>query len=255
MTSTTSTRPDKHDLRRRQLDRRTAMQLARTEYNRVSAALDEVAADQWALPTTCPEWDVRQMACHVLGMAAMAASVREGSRQQKLAGARGGVFIDALTAVQVEERADLEPHELKATLRRVGPKAARGRRLTPWFIRRRPLPVPQAVGGVNEWWSLGYLIDIVLTRDPWMHRSDIAKAIGRPMQLTAEHDGVIVADVVAEWAGRHQQPYTLHLTGPAGGTWSAGSGGTQLEFDAVEFCRTLSGREHGAGLLSVEVPF
>ena len=75
------------------------------------------------------------------------------------------------------------------------------------------------------------------------------------MRLTADHDGVLVGDLVAEWAFRHQEPYTLHLTGPAGGSWSLGTGGPRLELDAVEFCRTLSGRVHGDGLLAVSVPF
>jgi len=38
------------------------------------------------------------------------------------------------------------------------------------------------------------------------------------MVLTPDHDARIVADVVAEWAGRHGRPFTLHLTGPAGGS-------------------------------------
>ena len=75
------------------------------------------------------------------------------------------------------------------------------------------------------------------------------------MQLTPEHDGVLVADIVAEWATRHAQPYTLHLTGPAGGTFSSLSGGPELELDALDFCRTLSGREQGEGLLAVQTPF
>jgi uncharacterized protein (TIGR03083 family) len=255
MTSTKSARPSKADSRRPALDRRTAMRLAAREYDLFSAALDGVAADQWTLPTDCPGWDVRALGCHVLGMAAMAASVREGTRQRKEAGRRGGVFIDALTAVQVEERSALAAQQLKAQLHTMGPRAARGRRRTPGFLRKRPMPVPQTVGGVAEWWTLGYLIDVVLTRDPWMHRVDLSRAVGQPMQLTADHDGVIVADVVAEWAGRHGQPYTLHLTGAAGGTWAAGSGGPKLELDALEFCRTLSGRSPGEGLLAIEVPF
>ncbi len=64
---------------------------------------------------------------------------------------------------------------------------------------------------------MGYLLDVILTRDPWMHRVDIARATGRDLVLTPEHDGRIVADVVAEWARRHGQPFTLTLTGPAGG--------------------------------------
>lgn len=51
-----------------------------------------------------------------------------------------------------------------------------------------------------------------------MHRIDIARATGAPLRLSAGHDGVIVADVVGEWAGRHGQPCTLTLTGPADGT-------------------------------------
>jgi hypothetical protein len=62
---------------------------------------------------------------------------------------------------------------------------------------------------------------------------------------------VLVADVVEEWAQRHGRPFTLRLTGPAGGTW--GTGGPELEFDAVEFCRALSGR--GTAPLDTEVPF
>jgi hypothetical protein len=88
-----------------------------------------------------------------------------------------------------------------------------------------------------------------------MHRVDLARATSHPLRLTPEHDGVVVADIVAEWAARHTQPYRLHLTGPAGGTFSAAGGGPELELDAVDFCRTLSGRQQGTGLLAVETPF
>ncbi len=73
--------------------------------------------------------------------------------------------------------------------------------------------------------------------------------------LTPDHDGMIVADVVSEWAGRHGAGCTLSLTGPAGGHWTFGAGGRELELDAVEFCRILSGRGSGDGLLKTEVPF
>jgi hypothetical protein len=163
--------------------------------------------------------------------------------------------LDALTGLQVSERAAWAPADVVAGARRVGPRAARGRRLTPGFVRRRRLPAPQNVNGAVEHWSIGYLLDTVLTRDPWMHRLDIAAATGRDPVLTAEHDGVIVDDVVAEWAGRHGAPYALTLTGPAGGSWSRGDGGEVIEMDAVDFCRILSGRRAGDGLLAVQVPF
>jgi len=101
---------------------------------------------------------------------------------------------------------------------------------------------------------------VILTRDPWMHRLDLARATGRTPVLTADHDGVIVADIVAEWARRHGQPYRLELTGPAGGIWSFGTGGEEIVMDATEFCRVISGRPgpdggQPRGLLATQVPF
>jgi len=231
------------------------MRLAATEYGRFTAALRRLSPEDWHKPTDCPAWDVHQMAAHTLGMVEMAASIRETRRQDKQAKRRGGVFIDALTAVQVDKHRDKTPDAIIAELERVGPRAATSRRRTPGFLRRRRLPDEQDAGGVVELWTIGFLIDVILTRDPWMHRIDIARATGRDLELTADHDGVIVADVVAEWAERHGQPFTLRLTGPAGGEWSRGSGGPVLELDAIEFCRVVSGRGRGDGLLAVQVPF
>ena len=236
------------------LPRGTAMRLAATEYQRFADTLRSLGPGDWATPTECPGWDVRAMAAHALGMVEMAASIRETNRQLKLARSRGGLFIDALTALPVEERAEMTPGQITARFAAQSPGAARARRRTPGFIRRRAMPVLQQVGGREEAWTIGYLIDVILTRDPWMHRADIARATGTHLVLTADHDGVLVADVVAEWAARHGQPYTLHLTGPTGGTWSRG-GGPFIETDAVEFCRVLSGRGHADGLLAVQVPF
>lgn len=102
---------------------------------------------------------------------------------------------------------------------------------------------------------LGYLMDRIFTRDAWLHRLDICRATGRSPELTTDHDGRLVADIVQEWAKTHGQPYRLTLSGPAGGSWSSGSGGKQIELDAVEFARVLSGRAAGSGLLATQVPF
>jgi uncharacterized protein (TIGR03083 family) len=241
--------------RRSALDREVAMRLAAVEYSRFLEMLRSLSPEDWTRPTDCPAWDVRQMAAHNLGMAEMAASVRENMRQNREAGRRGGVFIDALTGLQVEERRDMTPEQIIARYGEVGPRAARGRRRTPALVRRLPMPGAQTVGGRPERWAFGFLVDTILTRDPWMHRIDIARATGRDLVLTPDHDGVIVDDVVKEWAQRHGSTCTLTLTGPAGGRWTFGSGGPEIELDAVEFCRTLSRRAPGTGLLDVEVPF
>ena len=235
-----------------------AMRLAATEYERVVTVLERLTPDQWTAQTDCPGWDVRAMAGHMLGMMSMAASVPEMARQQLASKSRhrrdGGLLIDALTAVQVEKTASLSTDELIEQVRRVGPKAARARRRTPGVVRGHTMPDAQDVGGTEERWTFGYLLDIILTRDPFMHRIDIAQATGVVAPATGEHEGVIVDDVVREWAGRHGAAYRLELTNAAGGTW--GEGDTEpIVMDAFEFCRVLSGRTTGSGLLATHVPF
>ncbi len=239
------------------LDRPTAKRLASTEYARFTAQLRKLTPEQWSAQTVCPAWDVHAMACHVLGMAEFSASPVEQVRQMLAARRAGGLFIDALTALQVDKHRHRSPQELVQRLAGVGPKAAAGRARTPAMLRRLPLrdqPVDGS-GTLTETWQLGYLVDVILTRDTWMHRCDIALAAGVDLVLDAEHDGRLVADVAAEWAARHGQPCSLMLTGPAGGHWTWGTGGESLDLDAVEFCRVLSGRGSGDGLLSTQVPF
>jgi uncharacterized protein (TIGR03083 family) len=243
------------ELRSSALPRETAMRLAATEYQRFLELLRSLDASDWTKPTECPGWDVRAMAAHALGMVEMAASIRENARQVRLARRRSGLFIDELTGLQVDERKDMTPAEITDRFALRAPKAAKGRRRTPGVIRRREMPEPQEIGGHEEAWTLGYLIDVILTRDPWMHRVDIVRATGARHMVSAAHDGVLIADVVQEWAGRHGQPYALRLTGPAGGSWHRGDSGSQIEMDAVEFCRQVSGRGTPAGLTSTQVPF
>lgn len=233
------------------LDRQTATRLAATEYERAADLLAQLTPEQWAAPTDCSAWDVRAMAGHMLGMAQMIATWREMVRQQVSAGRRskreGGETIDALTALQVDKNADLTTDQVVDELRRVAPRAVRNRRRAPGLVRR------QTLAENGEWWTMGYLFDVILTRDPFMHRVDITRATGVPMVVTAEHDGVIVADLVAEWAERHGAAYDLELTGPAGGHWRAGDG-ERITMDALEFCRALSGRAPAPGLLATQVP-
>lgn len=263
MTSTTTTWPGQVTVRPA-VDRATAMRLAELEYQRVADAVDALGLQDWARPTDCPAWDVRQLVAHIAGMARFASSPLEVARQMRAAKAHqqpGQALVDAQTAVQVEQRAHLGPDDLRTELREVGPRAARGRRRIPGLVRGRPMPEAQVVNGVAETWSFGYLTDVILTRDPWMHRLDLARATGQAPVLTADHDGVIVNDVVHEWARRHGRPYRLGLTGPAGGSWaSSGAAGEEIVMDAADFCRVVSGRpgpdrDEAAGLLATQVPF
>ncbi len=254
-----TTTPSRDDLIRPHIPRPLAMQLAETEYARMAETLAGLGPDDWTRPTDCTLWEVRQLACHMIGMANMVTTPLETRRQSRkaeaIAKAQGVDQLTATTGLQVSERADWTIADIVEGAKKVGPKALRGRRLTPGFMRKRRFPDPQHVNGRDEHWTIGFLSDVILTRDPWMHRMDIAKAVDAQPVLTPEHDGVILADVVAEWAERHGQPYRLTLTGPAGGTWSSGTDGQVIEMDAIEFCRVVSGRGTGEGLLATEVPF
>jgi uncharacterized protein (TIGR03083 family) len=241
------------------LDRDVAMRLAAREYDRFTELLAALTAEQWTAPTECPGWDARAMAGHVLGMAQMAASMPETVRQQlgsQRRAKRDGVpLLDALTALQVDKNAGLSTAALVEAMRRTGPRAAQARRRSPACVRARTLPGQQDVGDRQEAWTVGYLLDVILTRDPFLHRVDLTRATGARMRVDAEHEGTIVDDVVREWAGRHGAPYDLTLTGPAGGRWSQGGAGERIEMDALEFCRVLSGRAPATGLLGERVPF
>ena len=229
------------------------MSAATEEYRRLGALLDELSDDDWRRPTDCSEWDVREMVAHLVGAAEAGASMRALAHQARL-GRRlrpGEPGVDGMNAVQVQERSDAAPDQLRRDLAAAGARGVRRRNGLPAALRALPIPFGPPLGTR----PLGYLMDRIYTRDAWMHRIDIARATGRTPELTADHDGRIVADVVAEWARTHGQPFRLILIGPAGGSWSAGAGGEEITLDAVEFCRILSGRAAGTGLLTSAVPF
>lgn len=237
-----------------------AMRLQGAELDCTLTMLRGLESAQWVAPTDCPAWDVRALYQHVLGACEAGASMRENVHQLR-AGyahrkAHGGPLEAALSDIQVRERAELAPAQIVERLTAVAPKTVRGRRRTPGLVRSHAkLKID---GPVHETWKLGYLIDTIYLRDLWMHRVDTAQALGLPLELSADHDGRIVEDVVAEWARRHGQPFVLELIGPAGGTYSHqpdAAEGERLSLDAVEFCRTLAGRVPATGLLATVVPF
>jgi uncharacterized protein (TIGR03083 family) len=242
------------------LAHREAMRLQAHELERTLTLLRSLDQAAWAAATDCAGWDVRAMYQHVLGACEAGASMRENIRQLLRARAyrkqHGGPLEAALSAVQISDRAALSPTQVTRRLEAIAPKTVRGRARTPALLRRH---ASLAVDGpVCEKWKLGYLIDTIYVRDLWMHRIDAARAAGQPPQLTADHDGRIIADITAEWARRHRQPFLLDLTGPAGASYASDPGSPaaeHLSLDAVEFCRTLSGRAPATGLLATIVPF
>ena len=239
------------------IDHAEATRLQTVELARFVDVLRELGPDDWQRPTDCTGWDVRHVALHVLGASEMGASPFESIRQEWRARAhrrRHGVDGEhALAAVQLEARETMSPAEIVERLATVGPRAVKRRsKLVGWFRRHMNVRLD---GRVSETVKLGYVVDVLALRDPWMHRIDVSRAVGRPVELTADHDGRIVADVVADWARRHDSPFALVLSGPAGGAFRSGQGGESVARDAIDWCRALSGRERASGLGLTPVPF
>jgi uncharacterized protein (TIGR03083 family) len=238
------------------IDHDEAMRLAETENHRLLELVASLSDDEWLRPTDCPGWRVRDIVGHLLGMWKTQADADLRNKQvgeaRRLAQTSGRVWLDELTQMQVRDHAGLSTDELATELRSVAPIALAARRAVPDELRRARYDV-QLPG--EDAWTFGYLFDVIHTRDPWMHRVDICRATGRTPHLTADHDGRLVADVVREWSQRHAAAFTLTLTGPAGATFTTGTAGERHRLDAVEFCRVLSGRGEGSGLLRVPVPF
>jgi uncharacterized protein (TIGR03083 family) len=229
--------------------------LAEEEFRRFADLVASLTSEEWTKPTDCTGWDVRKMVLHVLGSADAQASFPVFVHQL-----RGGLplnkeidshhWVDGMNELQIRERTHLSNAEVVAQVAAVGPKAVKGRWRTPPPARYIPVPFGPPIG----WAPLKYLLDVGFTRDVWAHRIDVHAAIGRPMQLTADHDGRLVSDIVAEWSGVHGQPFELVLDGPAGGKFAQGVGGERVEIDALDFIRTLSGRLSGEGVLSHPLP-
>lgn len=233
-----------------------AMAIAVVENAKFGAQLRSLDESDWSLPTDCALWDVRALAAHVVGSAAGQASIREFLRQKRLgkpivAEIGGQFWWDGMNQLQVREREQLTVTELLAEWETVSQLAIKSRSGLPRPIAALPvLALPQPVGRQ----PLRYLFDVGFTRDVWAHRIDIAHATGRDLDLDTAHDGRILTDYIAEWAGTHERPFTLELTGPAGGKFRSGAGGEHIEMDDIDFVRILAERADGPGILQHKLP-
>jgi uncharacterized protein (TIGR03083 family) len=238
------------------INHKEGMELAETEYRRYTDMLGRLHPDDWSKQTVNSDWNVKQLTQHVLGFAESNASFRvfvKGMRAGKKRAKEKGYdhFIHGTNEVQVEERDHLTSQQLVANWKATWPKALKGRRRFPPFMR----PIPLDFGPIIGKKPMGsYLMDVVFTRDTWMHRIDTCRAVGIDPVLTHEHDGRLIEDMVAEWMRLYGLNVTLHLEGPAGGTFVGGDGAEELTIDAVEWIWILSGRGTGTGLLEKELP-
>ncbi len=229
-----------------------AMRLAERECERMLDLVRRLEDTDWSRPTDCTEWSVKDIVVHQLGEAAAVGSIREMVHQLRATRRlpKTMTTVDRLNAVHVEERRHLSTDQLPDLLAPALRRALRARRRAPALIRKIRFAADN-FGRV----SFGYISDIVLTRDSFVHRVDITRATHKPMTVTADHEGRLIADIVRDWAEHHGRGFMLRLTGPAGGVYRGNSGGEDIDLDALEFCRILSGRAPGVGLLKKQLMF
>jgi uncharacterized protein (TIGR03083 family) len=238
------------------IDHDEAMQITAVENRKFGELMETLSPTHWSTATECTLWDVRAMAAHLVGSAASQASPREFWRQK-----RGGrpickeldspLWWDGMNELQVRERASSTTEQLITEWTTVSAKALKSRtKMSRPIAGLKLLNLPEPVGRQ----PLSYLFDIGFTRDVWAHRIDIAHAIAMEPDHDAVHDGRILADIIAEWAATHGEPFTLVLDGPAGGTFVRGIGGEEVHISVVDFVRTLTERTTASGILQHTLP-
>ena len=221
-----------------------AEQLMLVEIERFLNLMESLEPGDWAKPTACTDWNVRDILAHQAGGYAGGASLREMLRQGRQKPGPGELPEDAVNAFQLRERADRTPEELIAELREVGPTAAR--KWAHGYRLFKPFSIPHPDEGRL---SFRHLMWVIHSRDTWMHRLDICRAVGREFFQTAAHDGRIAALVMRDTARvlarrTANPPLRIELTGTAGGAWRTGEGEPEavVTMDALEFNIFASGR-------------
>jgi len=212
--------------------------LARVELQRFLQLLEALGPEDWARPTMCSAWSVRDILAHQAGAYYAGASFAAFRRQMSLKAPPGSELIDVINAFQLSERTGRTPAELLAELREVGPRAIAARQRLPWLLRQLPIPLPPL--GRRP---LGYLTDELFLRDTWSHRVDVSHATGRPLLLTPDHDGRLTALIARDLAPRlapklDGAAVLFDLHGPAGGRFRVGPDARPaaiITMDAVDF--------------------
>lgn len=143
---------------------------------------------------------------------------------------------------------------LIAELRSDGPAAVANRRQLPEALRSLQLPV-----GTGVRVPLQFFVDVILPRDMWMHRMEIALATGHPIVRTAEHEGRLTTLVMRDLA-RRLSPHlagrsvVYRLVGPDGGAFRYGDAaetGAVIAMDTVDFHLLASGRRTATDSMQV----
>ncbi|WBQ07058.1 maleylpyruvate isomerase family mycothiol-dependent enzyme [Kribbella sp. CA-293567] len=215
-----------------------------TAWHDLMSSLDDA---EWKRPTVCAGWDVADIVGHLCGQAeevskpwAYPLRDRRARRVYPDVG-----LLDAHMLIQADDHRGTPYAELRTRFDKVWSKATRTISRNPALLRRLQIKV-EGVPGFEQL-ELGYIQDILLARDLWMHRDDVCQALGRDFDA-GPYAGEVVAQVMLDlvdgpfWPGT---PVVLILTGQGGGSYRLGQGEpiATVSTDAVGYLRTVSGRD------------
>lgn len=193
----------------------------------LDALLDLLAGlsdDEWAAPTVCPGWSVKDLAGHLLGDdVGMLARRRDGYRRSNAAIAGWDdlvAFINRQNAEWVETARRLSPRLLCDMLRLTGAQVSA-------FFQSLD---PYALGGPVDWAGPDPApIWLDLAREyteRWHHQQQIRDAVGKPRlteprYLAPALDAFVRAlpHTYRNVDAAEQTLVALTITGTAGGTW------------------------------------
>lgn len=244
----------------RGLSGKEAARVGAAQSNALLAFVRTLSPEDWDRPTDCDLWSVKDIVCHVVGMAEGIVDLRELWRQNKTGKARKGEFVNPLAAMnqaQVDARSHLSPEEIIERLAQITPKVLRRREQLGRTLRYMPIYDGSVLGMSN----LGYLVNPILSRDNYMHRVDIARATGREFPCDAT-DLRLAEDVLRDWVRRRDVDATITLDDSA--TYVAGAGRSQIRATIPDLMRVLSGRgdaseidadDEGRAWIAAGVPF
>lgn len=236
-----------------------AMQMSTEELRRFQALVGSLSDADWSQSTACDLWTVKDIvahqAAHVRGFTSLGSFLGQLSPRLLRPYLKQGMsMLDAWNQSQVDLRRDATPAQLIAEINDHTTASLRGRDRIPAFVRSITLPAP----GLDQPRSMGYVFDLIYTRDMWMHRMDICVATGRTMTIDSDHDRRIVALIVRDLAekarhGLKGRGALLELTGPAGDSYHIGgqpSTEATVTLDVPTLALLTSGREKAVAIMA-----
>ena len=193
----------------------TTRDLAVQERLTFADLLETLTPEEWAAPSLCGRWTVRDVAVHVVSYDAL------GWRGLPGAFVRGGLRVDAVNEHVLRRHDALGPDEVVGLVRQ----------------HAQPRGLTAALGGA-----------IALT-DGMIHQQDVRRPLGRPREIPAEalHVALGLALKAPTVPGR-QNARGLHLVATDTG-WEHGRG-DRVEGPAEALLMAVAGRADSLGELS-----